>query len=92
MLPREGGGYLAGAGDACFIAVYTYAVLTPTPAVNEPIRKQSCGNYTETVPFLGTALVFLFGPRSPRPSAPPILSRNPESPPDSLDSPEIGEI
>lgn len=40
----------------CFIAVYTYAVPTPTPAVNEPIRKQSCGNYTETVPLLGTAL------------------------------------
>ena len=37
----------------CFIAVYTYAVPTPTPAINEPIRKQSCGNYTETVPLLG---------------------------------------
>ena len=49
-----------GLMGACFIAVYTYAVLTPTPAVNEPIRKQSCGNYTETVLFLGTALVFLF--------------------------------
>lgn len=31
----------------CFIAVYTYAVLTPTPAVTRTICKQSCGNYTK---------------------------------------------
>lgn len=56
--------YLRPVGT-CFIAIYTYAVPTPTPAVNEPICKQSCGNYTETVPLLGTALVFLFCARHP---------------------------
>lgn len=38
----------------CFIAVYTYAVSTPTPAVTAPIYKQCCDNYIEAERFLGT--------------------------------------
>jgi len=40
----------------CFIAVYTYAVSTPTPAVTAPIYKQCCDNYIEAERFLGTSL------------------------------------
>lgn len=66
-----GGGYTIRDRTTCFIAVYTYAVSTPTPAVTAPIYKQCCGNYIERLP--GSRLLLL----SPPFPSPPLTSLHP---------------